>query len=369
MSSSVVRRPSSVVVVVLACVLMGLLAGAAVSLLNPALAFAGLLGVLGAAVLARDTQWGLYGVMAIVTLLPFAAVPLNLGFSPTFLDLVTLLLVAVWLAQTTSGRRTSWVSTPLDLPIILFLALAFFSFIAGLGFAGLTVMVLRHFVEIIMAIALYFVVVNVLRERRDVERAAQVLMLLGLLAALIGIALYVMPDSQASRLLSLLRVFKYPAGDSVLRYIEDNPALPKRAISTSVDPNVLGGMLILLCALTTAQMFSSKRLFRREWIVAMLGAMGVCLLLTFSRGSLLGAGVAVMFIIFMRLSRRVTPIAAALATAGGAAALALGGFVLLSILPFTQSYAAHLLEGLTGQDRATLMRFGEYKDALTLIAR
>ena len=362
-------RHSSSFLLGLICVLLGLVAGAAVSLVNPALGFAALLGMLGAVALARDTQWGLYGVAAIITLLPFAAVPLNVGFAPTFLDLVTLLLVAVWFAQAASGRSRAWVSTPLDLPILLFLALAFFSFIVGLSFAGLTVMVLRHFVEIVMAIALYFIVVNVLAERRDLERATQVLIGLGFVAALLGVALYVMPDSQAVRLLSLLRVVNYPAGDGVLRFIEDNPDLPKRATSTSVDPNVLGGMLILLTSLTAAQLFGARRLFRRQWVLLVLAVMGLCLLLTFSRGSLLGTAVAVVFVVFMQLSRRITPLVAALVTLLGAALMALLGFGLLSVLPFTQTYAQHLLQGLMGQDQATLMRFGEYKDALNLIGR
>ncbi|TMC51742.1 MAG: hypothetical protein E6J26_09550 [Chloroflexi bacterium] len=327
------------------------------------------MGVLGAAALARDTQWGLYGVMAVIMLLPFAAVPLNLGFSPTFLDLATLLLVAVWFAQTATGRARTWTSTALDLPLILFLALAFFSFIVGLSFAGLTVMVLRHFVEIVMAVSLYFIVVNVLVERLDLERAARVLIVLGFAAAAIGIALYVMPESQAVRLLSLLRVFNYPAGDGVLRYIEDNPDLPKRATSTALDPNVLGGMMILLSALTAAQLFTLKRLFRREWIVVMLATMSLCLLLTFSRGSLLGTAVAMVFLVFMWLTRRFTPIVAALITLASAALAALLGFGLLSTLPLTQPYAQHLIEGFLGQDQATLMRFGEYKDALNLITR
>jgi signal transduction histidine kinase len=42
--------------------------------------------------------------------------------------------------------------------------------------------------------------------------------------------------------------------------------------------------------------------------------MGLCLLLTFSRGSLLGTAVALMFIAFMWLTRRLTPIVAALVT-------------------------------------------------------
>ena len=136
---------------------VGLLAGAAVSLVNPAIAFALVAGVIGAVLLARDAQWGMAGVMAVCTLLPFAAVPLNVGFSPTFLDLVTVMLVAVWFAQMATGRSAlAGLARPLDLPLLLFLALAFFSFIVGLSFAGLSVMTLRHFAEIIFAIGLYF---------------------------------------------------------------------------------------------------------------------------------------------------------------------------------------------------------------------
>ncbi len=355
--------------IALICLALGLLAGAAVSFVNPAIAFAVLVGVVGAVILARDAQWGLYGVMAVVMLLPFAAVPLNLGFSPTFLDVLTLMLVGVWFVQMATGRRQGWATTALDLPLILFLALSFFSFILGLSYVGLTVNVLRHFSEIILAIALYFVVVNVLRERHQLERATRVLIILGFIAALSGIVLYVMPDSLAIRLLSSLRVFKYPVGDAVLRFIEDNPALPKRAISTSIDPNVLGGMLIMVTALTFPQLFAAQRLFRREFSALMLVTMGVCLLLTFSRGSLLGVAVAVVFIVFAWLSRKLPVLVAAIVTVVGAALLVLIGTGLLFALPFTQSYAQHLIEGLLGQDRATLMRFGEYKDALNLIAR
>ena len=369
LNTSPLARHSPRIFLVLSILVLGLLAGAAVSLVNPIIAFAVLVGLVSALVLAQDARWGLFGVMAIITLLPFAAVPLNVGFSPTFLDLVTVMLVAVWFAQLATGRRQGWVSTPLDLPLVLFLALAFFSFIVGLSYAGLTVMTLRHFVEIIIAIALYFVVVNVLRERSDLERATQVLLLLGFAAALIGICLYVIPNNLAISLLSLLRVFKYPVGDSVLRFVEDNPDLPKRAIATSVDPNVLGGMLILLTALTAPQLTNRpaavpagncERHARRD---AHLPAADLLARLAVGRGA--GADLH-------RLRLAFAPHAGAGGRGGnvsGGVLLAAAGFILLSVLPFTQSYTQHLVQGLLGQDQATLMRFGEYKDALNLIAR
>ena len=49
--------------------------------------------------------------------------------------------------------------------------------------------------------------------------------------------------------------------------------------------------------------------------------------------------------------------------------VAMIGAGLLLLLPPAGAYLAHLIEGLQLQDRATLMRLGEYKDAFALISR
>ena len=43
--------------------------------------------------------------------------------------------------------------------------------------------------------------------------------------------------------------------------------------------------------------------------------------------------------------------------------------ILLMILPIAQEYSSHFFSGIQGQDLATRMRLGEYKDALNLISR
>jgi polysaccharide biosynthesis protein PslJ len=48
--------------------------------------------------------------------------------------------------------------------------------------------------------------------------------------------------------------------------------------------------------------------------------------------------------------------------------MAIAGLIFL-LLPITQEYVGRFIEGIQGQDLATQMRFGEYKDALTLIQR
>ena len=178
------------------------------------------------------------------------------------------------------------------------------------------------------------------------------LILCGFLAAAIGVFLYVLPDHLALRLLSPLRYLHYSVA---LRYIEDNPRLPERAIGTSTDPNVFGGLLILVTTLTAVQLSARRSLFPKLLVWPMVGVMVVCLVLTFSRGSMLGFLVAVGFIAFVRYRRLLWW-------------MAVGG-VLFLLLPQTQAYIAHFIEGLRGQDLATKMRFGEYKDALILIRR
>jgi O-antigen ligase len=103
------------------------------------------------------------------------------------------------------------------------------------------------------------------------------------------------------------------------------------------------------------QLFAHKPLIPRKWLVPMLGVMVTCLLLTFSRGSFVAIGAALLMLAVIRY-RRLLPL------------MALALLVIL-ILPQTREYVLHLQAGFLVQDRATEMRVGEYKDALTLISR
>jgi len=77
--------------------------------------------------------------------------------------------------------------------------------------------------------------------------------------------------------------------------------------------------------------------------------------LTYSRGSLVGLAVAVLVIGILRYRKLLW--------------LVLAAGVLLLLLPPTQAYVARFMAGIQLQDRATLMRLGEYRDAMGLIGR
>jgi O-antigen ligase len=348
------RRFALAAVVALA-VAAGLVVGAYVAILSPILALAGVAAVVGGVLMLRDVQWGLYALIGLVCLLPFGALPVKIGFTPTFLDVVLVAIYFVWISRIVTGKADRFVGTSLGLPILVFMLLACASFVAGLAHASLNAYVLRHFVEILLSISLFFVVVNCVRTQGHLRALVMLVMVAGFGAAFVGVVLYLLPSEWSIRLLSALGRVGYPTGAGVLRYVEDNPDLPMRAISTSTDPNVLGGLLILITTLTAAQLFARKPLLRRPILAGMIMVDALCLYLTYSRGSMVGLAVGLGVLALVKY-RRMVPVLVVAA-------------MLLLLLPQAQAYVQHFVEGIQLQDLATLMRLGEYKDALILIGR
>jgi hypothetical protein len=341
---------------ILVALLLGItvVGGAVIVLGHPALALA-LPVALGVGMLAlRTPQWGLYGIIAIAVLLPFAALPFSIGFKPTFLDAAVGATFLVWLMTLLAGRSTRLRVGKVAPYIIAFLLWAVIAFIAGLDHATLDRQTLRRFAELILGTLLYFVVVDHVRERRQLEGLAACLMVAGFASAALGIVLYFLPNDISNGLLNQLAVFDYPTG-WVLRFILDDPTNNQRAISTSVDPNVFGGLMIMLGAFAAPQIAAPRPLFPRWMTIGMVGTMVLALALTFSRGSMLGLVVALMPLALLRY-RRLIPYAC------------LAGLCLLA-LPQAQDYISHFIAGLRGEDLATQMRFGEYRDAIELIRR
>jgi hypothetical protein len=341
---------------------LGLIIGAAGVAVGALLGFAGPLITVGALVAVAAGLWaltnlevGLWGTIGIITLLPFAALPVKIVFTPNFVDLTLGSVAAVYLLQWMTGRRRRLRLTPAHGPITVFIALAVFSFVAGMPNGPLTSNLLRQFGELLLNIGLTFIVVDYVDDAATLTRLVGIVALGGTAAAALGIGLYLLPPDLTERLLSALRVFGYPAG-GVLRYIEDNPENAQRAISTSVDPNFLGGMLAMVGGLLAPQLLTKRPVLGNRWLTAgALALVVVCLLLTFSRGAMAGLALAV-FVIALARYRRLLWL------------LALAG-VVVALLPATQAYVAHFIEGVRGEDLATQMRLGEYKDAFILIGR
>ncbi len=332
-----------------------LVGGALLAFLTPVGGVAVMVAAVGALLVLRDVRWGLFALLAVVCLLPFASLPFKVGFTPTFLDLIFGALYAVWGARLITRRQGDFVLTPLGLPVLVFMALAVFCFLLGLSHARPAMNDLRTFGEIMMGMGVFFVVINNVRDRSLVRQLTAALILAGAAEGALGVFLYLIPQAWAVRFLNPLGRLGYPVGPGALRFINDDPNRPMRAIGTNIDPNILGAMLVIVVAISTTQLFARRPVLRRGVLLVALVAMGVCLFLTYSRGSMVGAVVAVGVVAVLRYRRLLL--------------LMLVVGVLVLFLPQTQAYLAHFVQGVQIADRSTQMRMGEYRDALKLIRR
>jgi O-antigen ligase len=266
-----------------------------------------------------------------------------------------LVLFFVWIMRIATGKHGDLVGTNLGVAVLVFAALAVFGFANGMRYGQPTVTAVRNFAELLLSILFFFLLVNNLRSQRDLDWITSLIILAGAAAAAISIIFYVIPEAATVRVLDALARLNYPGGYGALRYIEDSPDNPMRAIGTMIDPNVLGGFMILVAALTTPQVVSAAPIFRRRWLGLFLALDLLALYLTYSRGSLVGLAMGLLLIGLLRYRKLLL--------------MAVVGAALLMLLPPAEAYLAHLIEGLQLQDRATLMRLGEYKDAFALISR
>lgn len=326
-----------------------------IGILGPLIALALAVALVSGTLMLLDTHWGFVALAGVLFGLPFASLPFSIGFKPTFLDLALGALFFVWIFKVVTGQERRLIASPLGLPVLLFLIMALFSFALGLTHSPPTSFTVRRFAEILLGIALFFVTINSVRTRSELIWVTRWVLLGGTACAAVAVIFYVIPEAGTVWVLDRLARFDYPGGYGALRYIEDDPLGTMRAIGTAVDPNVLGGMMILVAGALAPQLFARQSLMPRWLTVLMLATTTLALYLTYSRSALLGMAAALGLLALLKY-RRLIP-------------LGILGLLLLFLLPQTQDYVARLMQGFAGEDLATQMRFGEYKDALILIGR
>ena len=306
-------------------------------------------GLLGLAIMT-NTQTGFVTVIAVAYLLPFAVIPAAVGgVKLTFLDATLTLLLIVWILRLLTHREERLVSTPLDLLILLFIGIAVTSFIMGVySVSGDTI---RAFLKTINSIVFFFVLVNNVRNLTQTLELVRALTIAAAVASFFAIALYLLQPEAQQRLLESLSGLGYPTGGEVVRYIADTDTL--RAVGTSIDPNVLGGMLMLALPLVLVQLFGSAPLLPRRVLALIAVAVLSCLILTFSRSSWIGALAGVVFLGTFKYRRIWLALLVAV--------------TVLLMLPQGEIVRERTQQGIAQEDLATKMRLGEYKDAVRLI--
>lgn len=165
------------------------------------------------------------------------------------------------------------VSTPAGAPMLLLMALSvhhwlMFSQYPRLGFEGLRV--------VIQYLFWFFILNSYLTDDRKAYLVTRLLVYAGGIMGIHGIIQYIL---------------KVPTPSSWMDYAEGNTGT--RVFSIVESPNVLGSIFILMIPLCLALVLQKERGFADRLVFfVLLGAMGLSLVLTLSRGAWLGAAIA-----------------------------------------------------------------------------
>lgn len=301
----------------------------------------------------KSPDAGLAGVIAVALLLPFAVIPVDLGLKPSFLNLAVLLAYLRWAWQAIRQENVRPLPIYTTGLIVLFGALALSAALWGLNFARPSLFEMRKVLEYLLSLGLFLLVLHTVHTPRRIRYAAAAVAVAGTLSALLGLIVYCLPLAGAQAFLEQFAAFDYPAGETALRYVNDDPRGTLRAIGLVIDPNLLGAQSALAACLLLPLLFEKKGVALRLGLGLALLLLGAAIYLTYSRNALLAIGAVAAFMAWLRY-RILIPAGVA-------------GLLLLAFLPQTQAYAQRLVEGFLGQDLATQMRFAEYRNAWAII--
>jgi len=343
-------------VAVVLALLAGWGVGAAVTLGSPVGALAVAAGLAAAWLVTRSVQAALLGLIAVSSLLPFAVIPVRIGVALTVVDSLCLAIVLGWLVRHVMPSRRLDL-TPAGWLLVAYLVTAVVALVVGTAYAPPNGAAVRSFLKYLVTIGLFVIVVDVVRDRATIERLIRALIVGGIMAALLGLAIQALPRPTIVDVLSSLSVLGYPSGPGVLRFLpgpSNTYSDTLRAVGTSIDPNVFGGMLMLAAALMLAQSFARRPVLPRPLLLGGLAITAAAMVASESRASWLGlaAAGAVLATVKDRRLWLLAPPAAGL----------------LFVLPLGQRMLARLTSGFAAQDRAAALRLDEYRQALRIIA-
>lgn len=294
-----------------------------------------------------------FGVCALVLLLPLAIIP-----SPTdmfslpkliILRAITVLLLFGYCLTVVRKGKVTVIRTHLDLPILFFLLMASLSLLAGRHFRTSLYGLFGHregFFSIVNYVLLYWLTVNLVRDKRQLHSLILVALLAGSLVSIYGI----------------LQHF----GFDFFRWNEITD--PGRSFSTIGQSVLLGGYLVLLLPVALAQILS----IQRAWWFRVFASLSFALMLaalafTYSRAAWLGfAGALFLLLLLARrefLRHRNILLLVALVL------LVIVFLKVPSSVPYSYSVVARFVSIFKGGDPSAVGRLGLWKNILPFIVK
>ena len=263
---------------------------------------------------------------------------LGRGVTLRFDDILLVIIGFSWFLKTAIKKELGlFLRTPLNRPIAYYLVVCLvatlFGFMMG-RVSGLTgfFFVLKYFEYFII----YFMVVNHLREKSQIERFVAVMLIVCLIVCLVAL-------------------FQIPAGGRVTAPFE----------GAEGEPNTLGGYLVLMLSITLGLLVTSDSMKRKTFLGILVVLIAIPFLATLSRSSWLAMGPMLLALIYFSKKKMVILVPLIVM-------LLLSPFILPSgvkeraLFTFTQPQERGQIEvGGLRVDTSTSARLSSWKNVLT----
>ncbi|MEK7640263.1 MAG: O-antigen ligase family protein [Patescibacteria group bacterium] len=306
---------------------------------SPFLALAGVAGVILYTVFLR---WPMFGVLAVVFLLPFeriGAVDLA-GITVRPSQVVAIALIAAWLTRSAWRGKLYWRPQPLLIPLCVYLT------ILGIGLTHAENLTRGLFVFAFTAftLAVSILIPQLVRTEAQANRAVNVLLITTAIVSAFGLFQFLGDYAGLPPSITGLR-------DLYTKAVLGFP----RVQSTALEPLYFANFLLLPLSLLTASLFS--RVQRKGFFgLPLLLLAGLVLVLTVARGGYLAFGASVVVIIAFSLRQflhpgRILAFGASILIVGVVAMQMLGGGTdAFSVQKFT-GHITNLFTGASYEER------------------
>ncbi len=178
--------------------------------------------------------------------------------------------------------------TPLDIPILLFVAVGFMLMCVNSPVLSIAIAGYRATVQYMLW---FFISIRLIRSFRDATLIAKVICVTAIAVALHGIFQYIIGAPIPAHWVS-----------------QAEAGVRSRAYSIMGSPNILGAYIVMTAPIIASFAYSAKAMWKKVLAWCFVGVLCLCLLVTFSRGAWVGMCVAVVVFAILQDRRLFAPL-------------------------------------------------------------
>lgn len=227
-------------------------------------------GIVAFAVIMKSPLWGLYTLIIAIPFLPNEA-----------MLIFTAIVVFSFIVKTIITGDTNFVSDPVTTPLTAFVLVQIITAIISVS----PILSMQNLVVSLVSLALYFVIVNTIKTKEELDRAIKIFIITAFFMSCYGISQY------------------FTLGTTSKAWVDVNlnPDLKTRVVGTFGNPNVFAEYLEHILPTAIALVFAYRKWMNKAIVTFFAAVMFLCLILTSSRGAWLGFVAAMLLFVILKL--------------------------------------------------------------------